>query len=440
MNIINFILSFKSYVMLPIFMFILSMIIRIKVKTALKSCITIGIGFIGIFIVFDFFASKIGPIVEAIVKRTGLNLNVLDVGWPPLAGITWSFKFAAPLILIIIIVNIVMLVLKLTSTVNIDIWNYWHFIFAAQITYEITGNLLLGIMSAIFVMIICIKLADWSAEEIGGFLGISGVSITTLSGIVYYPIGVVFDKLLDKVPFLNKIKADPKEIQDKLGIFGESMIIGFIMGIFLAIFAGYNIKDTLELAFNIAAVVYILPKMASILGEGLMPISDGAKEYIINRFPTMKKSYIGLDLAIVLGNPSVIVTGILLMPVALILAFVLPGIRFIPIGDLPNIIALASIIVVGVRGNIVRAFIASIPVIIGNLYLASYMADTYTKLAERTNFHINGYNGIITSFLDGGNLLRVWAVKLFGGNIFAFAFVPLVVYFLYLSRKRAYEK
>lgn len=426
-------LSFKSYVMLPILMLILSFIIGIKARKAFTASITLGIGFIGIFIVFDHFVGKIGPVLKLIIQRTGISQDVLDVGWPPLAGITWSFKLAPILILLILLVNIIMLVFKLTNTINIDIWNYWHFIFTAQLVYFISGNIPLAIIAAIVLLILCIKLADWSVDDVVKISGIKGVSITTLSGLAYYSFTLFLDSLFDKIPKFNKLKADPEHIKEKLGFFGEPMFLGIAMGVVLGIGAGYSLKDILDLALNIAAVIYILPKMSGILGEGLMPISEGMKEYMLRKFPNMKNTYIGLDLALLMGNPSAIVTGILLMPVALILAFILPGVRFIPLGDLPNTIGAVVMIVVATKGNVIRALLAAIPIIIGKLYAASAMANIFTGLASQSGYKVSGYDGTITSFLDGGNLMRLWIVRLFTGNIWAIALIPIAVYLLFFT-------
>lgn len=432
---VNFILSFKSYVMLPMLMLILSLVIGMKFFKALKHSITLGIGFIGIFIVFDYFVAKIGPVLEQIIKRTGLQRNVLDVGWPPMAAIAWGFKLAPLLIVIIMLINLIMLVFKLTKTINIDIWNYWHFIFTGQLVYKATNNIILALSAAVCVCIICIKIADWSSIRFKNFSGMPGISCTTLSGVAYYPFTIMVDKIIDKIPGLNKVEADTEAIKKKLGFFGEGMTIGFMMGLVLGIVGGYAFKDILELAFNISAVVYILPKMTGILGEGLIPISDGMKKYMMKKFPDMKDCCIGMDLAVVQGNPAVIVTGILFMPVALLLALVLPGVNFIPLGDLPNTIGAAAIIVVAARGNVVRAFIAGIPVIIGKLYAASAMASTYTTLAKEVNFQVSGYSGAITGFLDGGNLLRFWVAKLFSGNLWAIALIPVAIFFMIFSKK-----
>ena len=439
-NIVTTILSFKPYVMLPLIMLILSMIIRMNFSKAVKSCITLGIGFIGIFIVFDFFVSKIAPALNIIIKNTGLKLNVLDVGWPPLAGIAWSFSFVPLIILLVILVNIIMIVLKKTNTINIDIWNFWHFIFIAQLIYEINKNIPLAICAALVSSILCLKLSDWSAKHVEEFSGMKGIGITTLSGVSYFPVALVLNSFLNKVPVLKDLKADPKTIKNKLGLIGEPMFIGLIMGLTLGVVAGYPVKDILELAFSISAVVFILPRMTAILGEGLIPMSSGMKEYILNKYPNMKDAYIGLDVAVVVGNPAVIVTGILMMPIAIGLALTLPNVKFIPLGDLPNMMGAVAMIVVACKGNIVRSIIVSIPVIIGKLYAASAFAAIYTELSVKAHFAVNGYSGLITSFLDGGNLMRAWIVELFTGKLWAIILIPLVAYLLYKTKKASVEE
>ena len=47
--------SFKAYVMLPIIIFLLGVVIRMKVKDALLSALKVAVGFAGIFIIFGNF-------------------------------------------------------------------------------------------------------------------------------------------------------------------------------------------------------------------------------------------------------------------------------------------------------------------------------------------------------------------------------------------------
>jgi len=426
-NAVMYVLSFQPYVLLPVIIFILALIFRIKIAVAIKSSFSIGIGFIGIFIVFDYFVKIVNPVVTALVQRIGLHFNVLDTGWPPLSAISWSFELAPILVIIFIAINILMLVLKLTKTVDIDIWNYWHVILASVMVYHVTNSVLLSILSAAIAFIMVLKLAEWSAPLVNEISGMQGICIPHLSAIAYFPPSVIINNLFDHVPFINKIDLKTDNIQNKLGLFGEPMILGFIIGLLLGIAGGYTIKDIAELSIGFAAVIFILPIMCGFLGTALIPISEGMKDFINQNFPNLHQTFIGLDVAILFGLPSVIITTLLLIPVSLILAFILPGINFIPLGDLTNLMVPVAMICVATKGNVFRSFIIGIPVVIGNLYIASAFANLFTDMAASSNYKIPDYNGLFTSFLDGGNFFRAWILKAFSGDVLGLALIPVVL-------------
>ena len=271
---ITYMLSFQPYVLLPIIIFTLGMVFGIKITTTIKSSLKLGIGFVGIFMVFDYFVGIIQPVVGAIIIRLGLNMEVLDVGWPPLAAITWSFNLAPLLLVVFIGVNAIMLIFKLTKTVNIDIWNYWHAIFLAAMVQYVTNNLFLTFTLSILSFILALKLGEWTAPLINKQSGMEGICIPHLSAAIHYPLALLGNQIIEKIPFIRDVEADPEMIKKKLGLFGEPMIIGFILGAILGISAGYEVKEILEIAVRFSAVIFILPKMGAILGESLIPISS----------------------------------------------------------------------------------------------------------------------------------------------------------------------
>lgn len=430
-------LSFKSYVVLPVIIFILGLVFRMKITEAVRSALQIGFGFIGIFMCFDFFVSLVNPVVKALIARSGLSLSVLDTGWPPLAAVAWSFQLVPVLMGLFLLINIVMLVLRLTKTVDIDIWNYWHVLFAGAMIYQVTGNVWITIAASLAAFVIVLKLAEWSAPLVNKISGMNGICIPHLAAIAYFPPALAANWLFDRLPGFNKLDADPEKLKARIGIFGEPMTIGLVMGIALGIGAGYNIKQLAELAMGFAAVVFILPKMCAILGSALIPLSEQMKVFIGQRFPKLGITYIGLDVAVLFGLPTVMVTSVLLIPVSILFAFVLPGIRFIPLGDLTNLVVPMALIATAVKGNMVRAFILGIPMVIGNLYIASALAPLFTKMAATSNYHIAGYDGVFTSYLDGGQFFRAWWLGLFTGDLLSLLLVPVAVLLLVFTWKSA---
>ncbi|EME8412965.1 TPA: PTS galactitol transporter subunit IIC [Klebsiella oxytoca] len=431
-TVVQYVLGFGPTVLLPLVLFFLALFFKVKPAKALRSSLIVGIGFVGIYAIFDILTSNVGPAAQAMVERTGISLPVVDLGWPPLAAITWGSPIAPFVIPLTMLINVAMLALNKTRTVDVDMWNYWHFALAGTLVYYSTGSFVLGLSAAAIAAIVVLKVADWSAPLVAKYFGLEGISLPTLSSVVFFPIGLLFDKIIDKIPGLNRIHIDPESVQKRLGIFGEPMMVGTILGISLGIIAGYDFKHILLLGISIGGVMFILPRMVRILMEGLLPLSEAIKKYLNAKYPGRDDLFIGLDIAVAVGNPAIISTALILTPISVFIAFLLPGNKVLPLGDLANLAVMASMIVLACRGNIFRAVITAIPVIIADLWIATKIAPFITGMAKDVNFKMaEGSSGQVSSFLDGGNPFRYWLLEIFNGNMIAIGLVPVIALIIY---------
>ncbi|EBR8586936.1 PTS galactitol transporter subunit IIC [Salmonella enterica subsp. enterica serovar Virchow] len=431
-TVVQYVLGFGPTVLLPLVLFFLALFFKVKPAKALRSSLIVGIGFVGIYAIFDILTSNVGPAAQAMVERTGISLPVVDLGWPPLAAITWGSPIAPFVIPLTMLINVAMLALNKTHTVDVDMWNYWHFALAGTLVYYSTGSFVLGLSAAAIAAIVVLKLADWSAPLVAKYFGLEGISLPTLSSVVFFPIGLLFDKIIDKIPGVNRIHIDPENVQKKMGIFGEPMMVGTILGVLLGIIAGYDFKHILLLGISIGGVMFILPRMVRILMEGLLPLSEAIKKYLNAKYPGRDDLFIGLDIAVAVGNPAIISTALILTPISVFIAFLLPGNKVLPLGDLANLAVMASMIVLACRGNIFRAVITAIPVIVADLWIATKIAPFITGMAKDVNFKMaEGSSGQVSSFLDGGNPFRFWLLEIFNGNIIAIGLIPVLALIIY---------
>ncbi|EDY4901044.1 PTS galactitol transporter subunit IIC [Salmonella enterica] len=431
-TVVQYVLGFGPTVLLPLVLFFLALFFKVKPAKALRSSLIVGIGFVGIYAIFDILTSNVGPAAQAMVERTGISLPVVDLGWPPLAAITWGSPIAPFVIPLTMLINVAMLALNKTRTVDVDMWNYWHFALAGTLVYYSTGSFVLGLSAAAIAAIVVLKLADWSAPLVAKYFGLEGISLPTLSSVVFFPIGLLFDKIIDKIPGVNRIHIDPENVQKKMGIFGEPMMVGTILGVLLGIIAGYDFKHILLLGISIGGVMFILPRMVRILMEGLLPLSEAIKKYLNAKYPGRDDLFIGLDIAVAVGNPAIISTALILTPISVFIAFLLPGNKVLPLGDLANLAVMASMIVLACRGNIFRAVITAVPVIVADLWIATKIAPFITGMAKDVNFKMaEGSSGQVSSFLDGGNPFRFWLLEIFNGNIIAIGLIPVLALIIY---------
>lgn len=404
-------LALGATVILPVAIFLLGLFFGQKPGRAFRSGLTIGVAFVGIFLVIDLLVFNLGPAAQGMVERLGVNLNVIDVGWPASSSIAWASVVAAFIIPLGLLVNVIMLMTNTTKTMNVDIWNFWHYTFMAAMVYAVSGSIIQGLIAAVLFQIVCLKVADWTAPMMSEFYDLPGISIATGSTISYAP-GIFLVRLIQKVPGLKNLNADPETIQKRFGIFGESIFIGLFLGATIGILAGYSVGDVIEIGMAMAAVMVLMPRMVKILMEGLLPVSESAREWLNKRFGD-REIYIGLDAAVALGHPAVISTALILVPVTILIAVILPGNAVLPFGDLATIPFIVAFIVGAARGNIVHSVIVGAIMIAISLYIATDLAPMFTQMAVDIDFNMPENSAMISSIDQGGNIVHWVIYKVF---------------------------
>ncbi len=402
-------LDLGASIALPILITLFGLALGEKLPRAFRAGVTIGIGFIGIGLIVGLLFGQVGPAAEGLAHRFHVSLTVVDVGWPASAAIAFGAKVGAIIIPVCLLMNLALLGLGLTKTFDIDLWNYWHFAFIGGLVSGITHSYAKGIVTACIAMMLTLALADWAAPRIQAHYDYPDISFPHGTSAPYALLAFPLNWLFDRIPGFNKLKADPDSIQKRFGVFGESTILGLVIGLILGV-AGFGLSNfrvdiikILGLGINLAAVMLLLPRMVAILMEGLVPISEAARNFVQKRFPG-KKYYIGLDSAVVIGQPAVIATSLILVPVALLTAIALApaGNKVLPLVDLATIPFIVALMVPIFRGNIIRAVVGGALAIGGGLFIATAIAPTMTSIAVQSGFK-NTTGGNISSLVDGAN-------------------------------------
>jgi len=155
-----FVDTMGATVLLPVFIFIFAIALGTKVGRAFRSAVVIGVAFVGINLVIGLMLTSVTDVSQAMVQNLGIQRDIIDVGWPSAAAIAFGSSVGLWVIPLALAVNVLMLVLRLTKTLNIDVWNYWHFAFAGSLVVAATGNLALGIATAAIVAGLMLFFAD----------------------------------------------------------------------------------------------------------------------------------------------------------------------------------------------------------------------------------------------------------------------------------------
>ncbi len=384
---------------------------------------------------------------QAMVQNWNIQRDVVDVGWPSAAAIAFGTDVGLWVIPIALAVNVVLLLANLTKTLNIDVWNYWHFAFLGSMVYVATGNLTYGLIGAAVAAALALFLADWTAKAVQSFYKLPGISIPHLTSAPGVPFAIVTNWILDRIPGVKDWKADPDTIQKKLGVFGEPIILGLVIGLIIGVLGYYNAEQAvvkvLQTGINLAAVMLLLPRMVQILMEGLIPISEAARDFMKKR-ASDREIYIGLDSAILIGHPAAISSALVLVPIAILLSIVLPGNRVLLFADLAVIPFVVAMFAPLMRGNIFRMIVAGTLELIAGFYIATGMADFFTSAATNAGFAMPEGAAKITSIADGflwPGLVFTKVVQWLGGigGLAVLVVVVAVLFFLYRKNSKAWD-
>ena len=230
---VRYVLDLGAPVMMPLIVTILGLLMKQGFSKSFRAGLTVGVGFIAIGLVVGLLVNVVGPKAMGFAKLLGLQLDILDVGWPMGAAVSFASPIAAVVIPGVLVLNVILVATKLTRTVDVDLWNYWHFIYTGAIVHAATHSFALGFVAACVTAAVIFKLADWTAPAVEHHFGLPGISLPHTETVNWAPLMYGMEKITRRIPGLNRIKADPAAIRERMGLLGEPILMGAILGLFI---------------------------------------------------------------------------------------------------------------------------------------------------------------------------------------------------------------
>lgn len=424
---VNFFLSLGAAVFVPIIIIVVGLIVRMKLKDAISSGITLGVAFTGMMMLISFMTSAITPAAQAMAETIGVTLPITDGGWTTMSTISWSWPFAFIMFPVVVGVNILLIVLNKTQTFNADLWNVWGKIFTAVAVYFVTNNVIVAFLFAAVQTVIELKAADFHQHRVEKMTGIPGVTITHRMIFLAAPMYIV-DVLLRKIPGLDR-SFDAEDLRKKVGIFAENHVLGFILGVLFGVLARFDIAATLTLGIQAATALTLFPVISKYFMAALEPISDAISEFMRSRFKD-RQLFVGLDWPFLGGANEIWLAVIWTIPITLVLGFLLPGNGILPFAGIINI-AIAVAAYFASQRNIIRMLIHCTLFAPVFLYAGTAFAEVMSDLARSTQaLDLEAGQLISNSSIDAPIFTYSFAniPQLLNGN-----WIPLVIFVVWFA-------
>ena len=409
----SYVIALGAAVMMPVIFTVLGICVGIRFSRALKSGLLVGVGFVGLGVVTALLTSNLGPALKGMTDLYHLNLPFFDLGWPAAAAVAYSTAVGAFIIPVCLGVNVVLLVVGATRTINIDLWNYWHFAFIGAMVYFATDSLAWAFYAAIVLYVITLCMADFTAKGFQAFYkDAEGLSIPQPFCQSFTPFAVAIGWLLDRIPGFDKLSIDAEGMKRKFGLFGEPLFLGVVIGCGIATLRCGSCQEVvdsvpaiLKLGVTVGAVMELIPRITALFIEGLKPISQAVQDRLTRgrgqgsrstmevdssavqpSTSNLQPSFsIGMSPALVIGHPTTLVVSILLIPVILFLSVFLPGNKFLPLASLAGMFYLFPCVLPITKGNVPKTFIIGLVALVCGLFFVTNLTPAFTKAIQAAN-------------------------------------------------------
>ncbi len=394
--------TFGAPIFVPVVIFIIALILKVTPKKAFMSALSAGVGLMGFSLVIGAYGPIVTPIINSMVTNTGVNLPVFDVGWQATSIVAYSTEIGMIFVGVCILLQTILFLLRITNVFQPgDLWNNYSYMVWGSITFLVTQNIWLGFLVMIVQMLYTQVFAEMIQKRWSTYYQYPNCTIASLHTVSVVPYAIAMDWVLNKLG-LYKIKANPESFKKRMGFLGEPMTLGLLLGIVIGIIGNLHRIGTLAawgqiLTNGIAtsAVMSVFPKISSIFAGSFTAITEASKKSIKG---TKGEWYLSVNNATGYGESATLITGIMLMPIVLVLAFVLPGNLVLPMLDLVAIPYLIQPIIAASNGNVVKSIISGAVWFAIALYIGTFTAPVFTQVATTVGVEVAAGVSLITSF------------------------------------------
>jgi PTS system galactitol-specific IIC component len=380
--------AFGSMVFVPVMLFFIALILKTPLKKAFMSAMLAGVGLCGFSMITGGYSPYLSNVIATLVSDTGINMSAMDLGWQSTATIAYSTSIGMLFIGAGLLLQFVLFLIGWTPVfMPSDLWNNYSFIIWGSLLYVATGNAWLAMGCMITQNLYILLFAEVIQKRWETYYGYPGTVMTAPHHIGHVPFCIALDWLLNKLG-VDKINLRPEPIQKKLGFLGEPMTIGFIIGLLVGIVGKlYHLNELsawaviMQFAVATGAVMAIFPKVGSIFASAFTALTESSKKAVKNSAKN-REWYLAVNDALGYGETATLTTGLLLIPITLILSFLLPGNTVLPVMSFAALAYRVEINICLSDGNILKSVIAYAIIFCGSLYVATANAELYTQVAK----------------------------------------------------------
>lgn len=392
----NFFNVFGATIVVPVMIFIVSLFLKVSPKRAFFSALRAGVGLTGFGWVISSFTPLVTKYIQQMVETAGLNLPIVDIGWQTGSLTAFSSSIGLSFFVFGLLIELILFLVGITRVfVPSNLWNNFGYMIWGTMAYAATGNFALSFAFMVFVLLYSLIMSEVIADRWSEYYGVKNATINSIHNIETLVPALILDPLWNMLG-VNKVKLNPESLKTKLGIFGEPMTLGFILGLIIGILGSLKELASLDawggilgFAMSLAAVMTVFPLITGVFASAFGPLAEAVEKNKKKESESeealadKKRWFIAVDDGVGFGEPATIIAGLILVPIMVLVALLLPGNRALPVVDLIAIPFMIEAMIAVSKGNILKAILNGIIWFSLGLYAASALGPIYTEAVQQ---------------------------------------------------------
>lgn len=425
-----------SYLLLPIFFFVLGLIAHRGWKKSAQCAMAVLGSLVGISILISRLSGDLLTTTNSMIQFYGLSSEAVNLHWSLSSAITYTSQLLYYIVPLGILVNALLILAKATRVVNLDLWSYWQIAFVGTLVENLTGSFWYGFVCCIYLAILQLLLSGAFAPQVSNLTGARYVTFTQSFALGFAPITWGVNWLIDRVPAFCGKRFSLEESHEKWGFWGEPALWGLVLGLALSLASGRGFYASVEFALVVAGCLYVLPRLLLVLARAISSVTIPLNQQVAAHRRRKVPLQFAIGAMAGVASPTVILTAILMVPVSVVLGYLLPGNLVLPQGDIAMLLYL-MVMVVALSGRcLIRSLISGIVSVIAMLYSGTALTQLVTKCAAVAD--PNTYTtGLYNTLCNGANPLAFLTMEsaTFGiAGVAALGVITLGIIFLAMRK------
>ena len=372
-------------VVVPVIILIVARALRVPLATAIRSALAVGVGLTGFSWLISAFTPLVTKVVRQLVATTGIHLPVVDLGWQAGSLAAFSAPVGIAFFVFALLLELVLFALGVTRIfMPANLWNNFGFMIWAVLAMTVTHNALVAFGLATFLLLVTLLLAEVQAPAWAAWYRVPTATVAAAHNLEQSLPLLLLDPLYNRLG-LNRSRLTTAHFRHRFGLLGEPTSLGALLGLGLGILANLTRLNRLaawsqigHFAIQLAAIMTLFPLVTKVFAAAFTPLAAA----IQHRQPSTKRGgqwFLAIDDGVGFGDPATLTAGMVLLPLLVGAAFLLPGNRTLPVVDLIALPFMLESVVALTRGNLVKVVLTGLIWGSLGLYAASWLAPVYTS-------------------------------------------------------------